>query len=95
MKRKCPSLTPVTSFHLERMPSSAEDPAVRISSSFRLGGVILLQAASEEDADTMLKLIAGILITDPVDEGSIYVPPFLTYSYLSETPVLVEVIDPS
>ena len=68
-----------------------EAPAVHISCSFRLGGVKLLVAPTSEDADITLRLIAGVIITDPRNAaGRMYVPPFLSYAYVGETPVLVE-----
>lgn len=63
---------------------------VRITSSFHLGGFLRLVGPSEEEANTLLKLVAGIYITQKCDMGSIYVPPFLQYNYVPESPVLLE-----
>jgi ABC-type iron transport system FetAB ATPase subunit len=65
-------------------------PLVRISARFKLGGFFQLKGPTEEDADILLRLVAGVDITQTKDSGSIYVPPFLMYTYVSDSPVLLE-----
>ena len=63
---------------------------VRISARFKLGGFFQLKGPTEEDADILLRLVAGVDITETKDTGSIYVPPFLLYTYVPDSPVLLE-----
>jgi hypothetical protein len=40
--------------------------------------------------DILMKLVCGVQITLQGDEGAVYRPPFLSYAYAPETPVLLE-----
>jgi hypothetical protein len=67
------------------------DKLVCISARFQLGGVCVLQAPSDQYADTVLKLIKGLAVSENMTTiSNIYVPPFLKYAYVPESPVLVE-----
>lgn len=40
--------------------------------------------------DVVMRLICGVQISPPHNEGAVYKPPFLSYAYAPETPVLLE-----
>jgi hypothetical protein len=63
--------------------------SLRLSTKFRLGGVLLLENTSDEAADMLFKLLVGIQIPHN-DTGSIYMPPYLNYVYCPDIPVLFE-----
>jgi len=58
--------------------------------SLRLGGIVLLKSNDDEAIDVAFRYMAGLLVTQIGDEGSMYLPPFLRYGYCSEAPVLFE-----
>ena len=58
--------------------------------SLRLGGIVLLKSNDDEAIDVAFRYMAGLLVTQTGDEGSMYLPPFLRYGYCSEAPVLFE-----
>lgn len=49
-------------------------PMVRITASFRLGGFVRLIGPNEEDSNTVLKLVAGIYVTEKVHAPPMNVP---------------------
>ena len=51
---------------------------------------MLLKGPTEEDADILMRLVTGVDITQKQESGSIYVPPFLKYTYVPESPVILE-----
>ena len=72
-------------------PDQAGGHAVELSTKFKLGGMVLLRGTSEKEADTVLMLIAGLVIThESHSQHSIFLPPFLKWEYFPEMPVLVE-----
>ena len=72
-------------------PEEAGGHTVELSTKFKLGGMIVLRGASEKEAETVLMLIAGLVIThESHNQHSIFVPPFLKLGYVPEMPVLVE-----
>ena len=77
---------------LHSLQPDTDARTVEVSAQVRLGGVCLLRAGSEAEADTVLRLIAGVAVTaEHSPRHSLYVPPFLKLAYVSETPMLVEV----
>ena len=69
----------------------SEGKIMQISAQVQLGGVVLVQAASEPEADAMLQLISGVAVTHEHSRSHhMYMPPFLRYGYVSESPMLIE-----
>ena len=64
--------------------------AVKLCAKFRLGGLLHLDGPSDEATDILFKLMVGEYITHEDDLSTLYVPPFLRYSYCPEVPVLFE-----
>ena len=69
----------------------SEGKIMQISAQVQLGGVVLVQAASEPEADAMLQIISGVAVTHEHSRSHhMYMPPFLRYGYVSESPMLIE-----
>ena len=64
--------------------------ALSVSTSFRLGGLLLLQGPDEEASVIMLQLMAGLVVPHSNEVENMYLPPYLKYSYCPELPVLFE-----
>jgi ABC-type multidrug transport system fused ATPase/permease subunit len=64
--------------------------AIKLSCTFRLGGIVLLKGPTDEEADMLFKLISGINTIDAENIEATYVPPTLSYAYVAEMPVMLE-----